>query len=59
VRILKKREVKKMERVKNGEVLVVESIGYRIGPTSAEAINCWVEGWGLGLKMDGMVHLYK
>lgn len=49
----------KLRRVKEGEVLLVGDVAYRIGETSAQAINVLIEVWERDLEIDDAVHLYR
>jgi len=42
-KLKKQEEVKKMKKVKEGQIITIDGIQYRIGPTTAEAINIWLE----------------
>ncbi len=50
-----------MERMKEGDVITIDGIVYRVGPTSVRVINLWLEIWDMRLevKSDNAVHLYE
>ena len=49
-----------MKKVKDGDTIIIDGVEYRIGESSALAINTWLEFSEKNPKLDDInIHLYE